>query len=230
MPFPKELQWKLWRARQHYDEFNRELMEYLRSDLVKTSFAENSTDENKVVEVKSREPVPARFALIAGDFLQNLRSTLDYLVWQLVIANGKTPKRQAFPICTTQDGYEKCHDDRLRGIDAEAKAIIDKFQPYLKPEPDKSVLAVIDEMCNLNKHRTVLMTSLGIIHKPDGVIPVSHVELEVIDRFGTPKGRLIVYVRFEDGVVKGLEVASCLDSLANYVGYEVFPLFEKFFG
>src|SRR5215470_372974 len=37
--------------------------------------------------------VPIRFAAIAGDVLQNLRSALDHLAWQLVEAAGNTPRR-----------------------------------------------------------------------------------------------------------------------------------------
>jgi hypothetical protein len=53
------------------------------------------------------EPVPARFGLISGDVLQSVRSSLDYLVWELVIANGEKPgKHNAFPIALTVEAYE----------------------------------------------------------------------------------------------------------------------------
>jgi hypothetical protein len=35
---------------------------------------------------------PLRLSVLLGDFLHNLRSSLDHLAWQLVLANGGTPK------------------------------------------------------------------------------------------------------------------------------------------
>ena len=43
-----------------------------------------------------QKPVPVEFSFMIGDILHNLRSTLDHLVWQLTIANGKTP--DSFPL------------------------------------------------------------------------------------------------------------------------------------
>jgi hypothetical protein len=44
-----------------------------------------STDD-LVFIFRAKEPIPTRFGLIIGDSLQNLRSSLDYLVWELVLA------------------------------------------------------------------------------------------------------------------------------------------------
>ena len=39
-----------------------------------------------------REPDITEFAVVAADMFHNLRAALDYLVYQLVIANGKVPR------------------------------------------------------------------------------------------------------------------------------------------
>lgn len=50
--------------------------------------------------VKVKAQPPQEWGAIIGDVIHNLRSSLDYLIWQLVLSNGKTPsKRTGFPIC-----------------------------------------------------------------------------------------------------------------------------------
>src|SRR4051812_24006577 len=46
-----------------------------------------------------REPPLERLGLVFGDMISNLRTTLDYLVWQLVLAAGQRPgRRTSFPV------------------------------------------------------------------------------------------------------------------------------------
>ena len=54
--------------------------------------------------------IPPGFPLIAGEAAHQLRSALDHLVWQLVIANtGATPTgtKSGFPIFKNEKGYDK---------------------------------------------------------------------------------------------------------------------------
>jgi hypothetical protein len=107
MPMPEQVTWKLYRAKQHYDELTKELVEYFRNGPGELVEAAESAPENQILGYKLKGDVPARFGLIAGDFLQNMRSSLDYLVWQLVIANKRKPGTcNAFPICLTLQGWK----------------------------------------------------------------------------------------------------------------------------
>src|SRR5258708_7566139 len=46
--------------------------------------------------------LPARWSCIVGEAIHNLRSALDHLAWQLVLANNNIPNRSAeFPIFET---------------------------------------------------------------------------------------------------------------------------------
>ena len=54
--------------------------------------------------------IPPGLPLIAGEAAHQLRSALDHLVWQLVIANtGATPTgtKSGFPIFKNEKGYDK---------------------------------------------------------------------------------------------------------------------------
>ena len=65
---------KLYRAKHHYLELEEELLAYYRAEeTVQIQPAEGGFNVGNVGSV------PARFGLIAGDILQCLRSSLDYL-------------------------------------------------------------------------------------------------------------------------------------------------------
>jgi hypothetical protein len=67
MAYPEAIQWKLYRAKQHYDELTRELIDYFKNDPGELIEAPESTAENQILAYKLKEKVPARFGLIAGD-------------------------------------------------------------------------------------------------------------------------------------------------------------------
>jgi hypothetical protein len=78
---------KIFRAKHHFDELYHELTAYYESDPGDLFETEDSTAEYRKYRFREKKPIPARLALICGDALQCLRSSLDYLVWELVEAN-----------------------------------------------------------------------------------------------------------------------------------------------
>ena len=47
--------------------------------------------------------IPMRFSVLAGEVIHHLRSSLDHLIYALIIQNGCSPsKKSQFPICSTQ--------------------------------------------------------------------------------------------------------------------------------
>lgn len=129
---------KMYRAKEHWEKLWDEVTAYYQSNPGDLFPAPGSTPENPLFIFKEKKPVPAHLALVLGDALQCLRSSLDYLVWELVEAAGNKPHRKLmFPIALTSEQYRddlrKRH--RLDGVPLEAIAIIDHFQPYLQPDP-----------------------------------------------------------------------------------------------
>jgi hypothetical protein len=97
---------------------------------------------------------PDQLSLMAADFLYNIRSALDHLVWQLVLANPpNTPNgKTAFPICSTPKNFEDAKKrKRLDGISENAKAMIESFQPY---EGRKQTLRILSTLHETDKHQT----------------------------------------------------------------------------
>ena len=68
---------------------------------------------------------PISWSVSFGEILYNLRSSLDHLVWQLVLANGQTPGRHnAFPITNDAQGWEKVKENPLNGVNSRHKSMI----------------------------------------------------------------------------------------------------------
>jgi hypothetical protein len=74
---------------------------------------------------------PAEIGLIAGDAIHNLRSALDHLAWQLVLANGQTPGNQTgFPIFDEAAKYTARRHRYVQGMAQSAVDAIDAAEPY----------------------------------------------------------------------------------------------------
>jgi hypothetical protein len=101
------------------------------------------------------EPPLEDLALIFSDILGNVRSTLDYLVWQLVFTGGRKPGRQtAFPIVKRAKDWPVQGGAALRGVPQEWAELIEAMQPFQREDrPDLHPLAILEHVNNLSKHR-----------------------------------------------------------------------------
>src|SRR5258708_22420551 len=161
MALPDSVKWKLIRAQEHLDALQTETQRYYQSNPAKVvRQAEGSPDEF-IGEIVWDGPIPMSIPLVIVDFIQNLRSSLDYLVWELVLTAKNTPTHNnMFPICTTPEAFDaQLARHRLDGIPADAVTEIRTLQPYHDGQDVKgNVLAMIDDFCNINKHRRLLST------------------------------------------------------------------------
>ena len=97
---------------------------------------------------------------ILGDFLHNLRSSLDALVHGLIRKNGSTPHwNTTFPIYTKADSFEKntrqnTKGDVLAGVPDGARKLIKDLQPFMRAanSVDLDPLHILNVMCNQDKH------------------------------------------------------------------------------
>lgn len=225
---------KFSRVQVHYEELRRELDAYY-GTLPDTVYLDPATTlENPQWQFPVVGVVPAKIGLIVGDCLQTMRSSLDYLVWELVLVSGNQPNHSnAFPIALTEEGYrddlKKRH--RLDGVTNEAIAVIDALQPFntAKTHSDFTGLVVLDKLVNINKHRRVLLTGWQVIYDLDTRLPISFKMVKTVPPATPTDDRLMAFVSIQDGPVKGMEVAAFVDALAHFVGDIVLPMFEKFF-
>jgi hypothetical protein len=101
------------------------------------------------------EPPLEELSLIFCDILGNLRSALDYLVWQLVLHGGRKPGRQTgFPIVKRERDWDVQGASALKGVGPEWAELIEAMQPFQRPErPELHPLAILEHVNNLTKHR-----------------------------------------------------------------------------
>jgi hypothetical protein len=239
-------------ARQHFQILNAEIAEYLKINPCKfVSKGKVSEDENGRRWISGTfeaiEPIPEALPLIIGDCLQNLRSTLDFLVWELVGANGKVPTiRNAFPVAHTVDSYEKeIKGNRLKDVDPAAIDIIQSLQPYHLPVPEESILSVLNNLANIQKHRRLLLTCLRTIRPVPNMQMLGDQTFAIVDPpttqgnaefgpfevFGNQvkvEANLIAYVAFDEAPVQGFGVHGLIEATARFVDAKVLALFERF--
>jgi hypothetical protein len=96
-------------------------------------------------------PPPLRLSVLLGDALNNLRSALDYVVWQL--AESPSKKNQ-FPIFDTPEGFESHRERYLCSVPRPLWAKFEAYQPY--QGPDRHALRVLAKLNDVDKHRLLL--------------------------------------------------------------------------
>lgn len=122
-------------------------------------------------------PVPPRFSVLAGEIVHHLRSSLDMLLYQLMLVapldrrvdpeTARRPRPQ-FPILVTRTkDYESELQGQIGRVSDSAAALIRGMQPC---EPGNGgatdFLAMLHELDIIDKHR--LLTALGVGLAPFG--------------------------------------------------------------
>ena len=139
-----------------------------------------------------------------------------------------------FPLALTEKQYKDDLEKRhpLDGVSAEAIAVIDRFQPYLQPNPKETVLGILDELTNVNKHRRVIFTGLhGVVGELASSVPyimgvVSYVDADGILLREIPMRGVLT---LQEGLAKDIEVTNCVDTGARFILEEMLPFFQPFF-
>jgi hypothetical protein len=109
-----------------------------------------------------------KVSVLAGDYIHNLRSALDYMVTVLVDASDARLRTiHEFPIFTDPEAYSRkvgtVHKARsggpLHGV-TYGLGVIEEVQPYhMQPEPERHPLAQLYRLSNTDKHRQALVLS-----------------------------------------------------------------------
>src|ERR1051325_380147 len=153
---------KLKRAAQHLRSIT-DIIDPIRN--AKFQVVSRYDPDDGLFKLSSRFPeIDPDLSVIIGDCLHNMRSSLDYLIWQLVIKNGQTPiKDNMFPICYSIEGFNRqITRNRLQGISINAQTVVDALQPYHRGQPACFVhpLWILSELMNVDKHRTLTLITL----------------------------------------------------------------------
>lgn len=152
---------KIARAAEHLDALGAEASAYLDSGPYEV-VGQPQPDGDTLLVCKVHQDPPLRLSVLLGDFLHNLRSSLDHLAWQLVLANGGTPGRStSFPILLKRG---KILPRITGGVSAKAVDLVESLQPYNNASGSsrEHPLWVLSTLNNIDKHREFNIAVLNV--------------------------------------------------------------------
>lgn len=157
---------KLQRAEQHLHELDPKIKQWITSHPYRISDELDPDTGDNIIWGELLDPMPSIISHLIGDCLQNLRSTLDHLAYELAVANtGMLTDAQAittaFPIFRYSKGFSSRGMNKLRYLSGRAQSVIERLQPYHASEPTKHILWLLEQLNNIDKHRRLLIT---IVH------------------------------------------------------------------
>lgn len=143
--------------------------------------------EKYILYLRFFDPPPRDWGLLIGEFAHNARSALDYLAWQLVKANNKSPNRRTqFPIVLNPCAWPGRNGARnLRGASSRHVGMVERLQPYNRVDADGHSyarrtfghpLALLSFLSNEDKHRVLVVAAAALRSIGWDVIGIRDVE------------------------------------------------------
>lgn len=152
--------------------------------------------------------VPVSASLVLSDIVHQMRSALDNMVWQLVLANGVTPPHKnnlAFPVVEEESKYPDRSRVALKGVSDEVRSWFLRFHGF--GDPVRSAVfehvSLLSKVNNYDKHRFLqggaALLAAPLVPERIGVIPLDDIEtvqFEVHNNVGeSPNGAVLYGVK-----------------------------------
>lgn len=150
---------KLKRADQYLALLNDRITTFL-NDEDRRVIGEFESETSEYVFRVTGDPPPFEWGLTVGEFAHCLRSGLDNLLWQVILARGGTPKDKVtqFPIFEHETPYDTGKAQRwTKGVSVDDWAFIEAAQPWHEGPAwnARHPLAMLADLNNVDKHRFV---------------------------------------------------------------------------
>lgn len=159
-PSLKGCRLKVGRAKQHLKRLEGEMSSFIDDAYEVTgNFQPDGPDSGwQTIDVVATAAPPQEWGVLVGDFVHNLSSALDHLVWELRLINGgQRASRSGFPAFNNRHSFAgEAGEAMLKGVSGEARALIERQQPYRRWDRARfHPLAVIRRLSNEDKHRFI---------------------------------------------------------------------------
>ena len=239
-PSLKNPKLKLERAKEHLEILDVKVREFF--DAKPFSITTYEDVQNALYVMRIKIPIiDIKLAIIAGDAVDNLRSALDHIAWQLALTKTSRPHdRTAFPIIDINTPEKMRRFDNVTGdIPPAAVNEIKTLQPYLRgPTYKADLLWKLDKLCNINKHRVIPAHGTALdIKFPKGIKPIVStlndeyimavpIALKTQMQLAPPPTTYIFLGSEVDGLVISINE---LSQIYKFVSDDVFPRFTSFF-
>jgi len=167
---PFEASWlRVERARSHRESLAEAWNSYTEAD-VHSIVLDNEGKGRFILRVIEEVPPPPEMAVLIGEWLYNLRSALDYVIYDSAICvSGKSPPpghgQLQFPVYDTPEIFaEQAY--RLKPLADHHRAMLEKMQPYRHKNPDTSALGWLNRLARIDRHRrlTVQTSYMAEMH------------------------------------------------------------------
>ena len=148
---------KVTRAKQHIQDFQLGLKAFHDTKPYAVGMNEDAQAGKRIYYVTKVDPIPDNIATIAADVLQNLRSPLDQIAYQFVLAarGGAEPNWPVYyPISGSAADYPALRNGNIKGVRQEVIDAIDATEPYKGGKGH--VLWQLNGLNKTDKHRLIV--------------------------------------------------------------------------
>lgn len=147
---------KLERAEEHIRDFKREFDTWQVTKPYGASHVRNPQLPGHRFRFWVK-PAPDHLGVVFGDAVNNIRASLDHLIFQLALRGCEEDSvsvRTGFPIVLRPERYRQRALDQLQSVPADVWELIECLQPYHRTDwPDLYYLWLINQLANRDKHR-----------------------------------------------------------------------------
>ena len=151
---------KLDRAREHRSEF----FELLPEDAVEYKCDDDSQTGVSLLSARFYPSVDLeRLSLLFGDYVHNLRASLDYAAWTITeMLGGSADMRTEFPLL--RNPWNSDSRRLLKRFPTASHSFFDALQPFRtrKMNDTQRALGLLDELNNADKHRALVGVALEV--------------------------------------------------------------------
>lgn len=162
---------KLLRAGEHFHALELEVDQWNHKNRILAPTRRSATSPNVLEIFKPSEPkLPLlHWSNRFGDGVHSLRSSLDVLAYEMCHLEGpgpKNPKGVYFPVAERERDWS----DKTKNLDSVPEVLlrrIQEVQPWHALDPKTHVLAMVNGLDNMNKHRT----TADLFAMPAGLLP-----------------------------------------------------------
>lgn len=169
---------KYFRAGEHIRQLGTEMDAFLEppeQHVIELDSHYDPDTKTYSVFVEKVPEIPLGWAVLLGEAVHNLRTALDYVVFELGVLDldGIEPPggKTAFPLAVDRANFDAVAPRYLEGLSTPHRDMIERMQPYHAPHGrDSFVFKILDDLANDNKHRLlqgiVVTAESGKLHVP----------------------------------------------------------------
>ena len=167
---------KLQRASQQFDELRATVTAFMAASPFAVVQARDVQKERLAIIFEQRTEIPSDVPLLIGEMVGHLRSSLDYIVYALIVgATGAPPRttKSQFPIFETAAGYLHGRADERLLLDVPqfARDEIRECQPFTTGEGVSSPLWHLRLLSNRDKHHDIVLAAAAMADPTVAVHP-----------------------------------------------------------